>query len=315
MTTTRIAIGSILIGLIVLGLKGLAYWMTGSLALLSDAMESTVNIATAIVALIAIRVAVKPADYNHPYGHHKAEFFSAVLEGVMIVVAAVLILRHAYHGFLHPMAIEAPVEGLVLNLTATVINGLWAWLLITHGRRRMSPALVADGKHLFSDVLTSVGVAVGILMAIATGWWILDPALAALVAIHILWSGAKIIKESLSGLMDEAVPEEELEQIREVISSHSLGAVEAHDLRTRHAGPAIFIDFHLVMPSEMSVYNAHEICDAIEGALRVAFHGARIVIHIEPEHKTKDTGVILPAYPGSRTHREERASIRILADP
>ena len=293
MTTIKLAICSIFVGFVVLGVKALAYWMTGSVALLSDALESTVNVATAFAALIAIQVAAKPADANHPYGHNKAEFFSAVLEGVMIIVAALLILREAYHGFMEPIRLDAPIEGLLVNLGATVINGVWAWVLISRGRKRQSPALVADGKHLVTDVLTSVGVAVGVLLAVATGWWILDPALAVLVAVNILWSGSKIIKESLSGLMDEAVSEKTLNSIREIIAAEADGAMEAHDLRTRHAGSVIFIDFHLIVPGETTVFRAHEICDRIENGLRDALADARITIHVEPEHKSKQSGIIV----------------------
>jgi|TARA_R110002073_G_scaffold39423_11_gene112500 cation diffusion facilitator family transporter len=292
-TTIKLAICSIFVGFVVLGVKALAYWMTGSVALLSDALESTVNVATAFAALIAIQVAAKPADANHPYGHNKAEFFSAVLEGVMIIVAALLILREAYHGFMEPIRLDAPIEGLLVNLGATVINGVWAWVLISRGRKRQSPALVADGKHLVTDVLTSVGVAVGVLLAVATGWWILDPALAVLVAVNILWSGSKIIKESLSGLMDEAVSEKTLSSIREIIAAEADGAMEAHDLRTRHAGSVIFIDFHLIVPGETTVFRAHEICDRIENGLRDALADARITIHVEPEHKSKQSGIIV----------------------
>ncbi|MGR3640953.1 cation diffusion facilitator family transporter [Alterinioella nitratireducens] len=293
MTTIKLAICSIFVGFFVLGVKALAYWMTGSVALLSDALESTVNVATAFAALIAIQVAAKPADANHPYGHNKAEFFSAVLEGVMIIVAALLILREAYRGFMEPVGLDAPIEGLLVNLGATVINGVWAWVLISRGRKRQSPALVADGKHLVTDVLTSVGVAVGVLLAVATGWWILDPALAVLVAVNILWSGSKIIKESLSGLMDEAVSEKTLSSIREIIAAEADGAMEAHDLRTRHAGSVIFIDFHLIVPGETTVFRAHEICDRIENGLRDALADARITIHVEPEHKSKQSGIIV----------------------
>ena len=293
MTTIKLAICSIFVGFVVLGVKALAYWMTGSVALLSDALESTVNVATAFAALIAIQVAAKPADANHPYGHNKAEFFSAVLEGVMIIVAALLILREAYRGFMEPVGLDAPIEGLLVNLGATVINGVWAWVLISRGRKRQSPALVADGKLLVTDVLTSVGVAVGVLLAVATGWWILDPALAVLVAVNILWSGSKIIKESLSGLMDEAVSEKTLSSIREIIAAEADGAMEAHDLRTRHAGSVIFIDFHLIVPGETTVFRAHEICDRIENGLRDALADARITIHVEPEHKSKQSGIIV----------------------
>jgi len=265
--TIRLAIASILVGALVLGIKTLAWWLTGSVALLADAFESTVNVATAIAALIAIRIAARPADASHPYGHHKAEFFSAVLEGVMIIVAALLILREAYLGFLSPRALDLPIEGLLVNGTATMINALWAWVLTSRGRAARSPALVADGRHLFTDVVTSVGVAVGVLLAIVTGWWILDPLMAALVAVNILWSGSKVVRESLSGLMDEAVSEETLGLVRDVISKEAGGAVEAHDLRTRHAGQATFIDFHLVVPGDTTVFDAPEICDRVEIAL------------------------------------------------
>ncbi|MGQ3487047.1 cation diffusion facilitator family transporter [Roseovarius pacificus] len=291
--TLKLAVGSLIVGALVLALKALAWWLTGSVALLSDALESTVNVATAIAALVAIQVAAKPADATHPFGHHKAEFFSAVLEGVMIVIAALLILKEAYHGFTAPRSITAPVEGLLLNGGATVLNGIWAWVLVTRGRALRSPALVADGWHLFTDVLTSGGVALGIVLALVTGWWVLDPLMATLVAVNILWSGWKVITQSLSGLMDEAVPDEDLTRIREVISEHGGGAVEAHDLRTRHAGRATFIEFHLVVPGEMSVFDAHEICDRLEAALQHAIDGAQVTIHVEPEHKCKHSGIVV----------------------
>jgi|TARA_R110000868_G_scaffold18172_35_gene79430 cation diffusion facilitator family transporter len=293
MTTIKLAIGSIFVGFAVLALKSLAYWLTGSVALLSDALESTVNVATAFAALIAIRVAAKPADADHPWGHHKAEFFSAVLEGVMIIVAALLILHEAYAGFMAPAPLDAPLEGLLINMGATVINGVWAWVLISRGRAQKSPALVADGKHLVTDVLTSVGVAAGVLLAVGTGWWILDPLLAALVAVNILWSGWKIVRDSLSGLMDEAVSDATLASIREIIATQADGATEAHDLRTRHAGAAIFIDFHLVVPGDTTVFEAHEICDRIENALKEKLEVTHITIHVEPEHKSKQTGIIV----------------------
>lgn len=294
MTTLKLAIGSIVVGFAVLGLKATAYWMTGSVALLSDALESTVNVATAFAALIAIRIAAKPADAGHPYGHHKAEFFSAVIEGVMIIVAALLIFREAYHGFIEPRTMDAPVEGLVVNMVATGINGLWAWVLITRGRIQKSPALVADGKHLVTDVMTSFGVATGLILAILTGWWVLDPLMAALVAINILWSGSKIVKDSIGGLMDESVSEQTLAVIRKTIASEAGGAMEAHDLRTRHAGAATFIDFHLVVPGETTVFQAHEICDRIEKALKESLDDAKVTIHVEPEHKLKRADVIIP---------------------
>ena len=291
--TEKIAIGSILVGLVVLGLKTFAWWLTGSVALMSDAMESIVNVATAVAALIAIRIAARPADRDHPYGHHKAEFFSAVLEGVMIIVAALLILREAWHGFLAPRMLEAPLEGLLVNGSASVLNALWCWVLISRGRRLRSPALVADGHHLLSDVISSGGVVLGVALAVVTGWAVLDPALAALVAVNILWSGWKVMTASLSGLMDEAVADDTLEGIRATISDNATGAIEAHDLRTRHAGPRIFIDFHLVVDGQTTVETAHDICDRIEQALKTRVPGAMITIHVEPEHKAKHSGVLV----------------------
>lgn len=291
--TLRLAIGSLAIGLLVLALKALAWRMTGSVALLSDALESTVNVATAIAALIAIRIAARPADANHPYGHHKAEFFSAVLEGVMIIIAALLILRESYHGLLAPKALNAPLEGLLVNGLASLVNGGWCWLLISRGRALRSPALVADGWHLFSDVVSSLGVTFGVLIAIVTGWAILDPALACLVALNILWSGWKVMTQSLSGLLDEAVDDEMLGRIRGLISAEATGALEAHDLRTRHAGRATFVEFHLVVPGAMTVSDAHDICDRIERAIKTEVEGAVITIHVEPEAKAKQHGVVV----------------------
>ena len=291
--TMQIAIGSIVVGFIVLALKTVAWWLTGSVALLSDALESTVNVATALAAAIAIRVAARPADEHHPYGHHKAEFFSAVLEGVMIIVAALLILREAWHGFFAPPQLDAPWSGLMINALAGVINAAWCAVLIRKGRALKSPALVADGHHLLADVGTSAGVVLGVGLAVVTGWGVLDPALAAIVAVNILWSGWKVMTASLSGLMDEAVPDDLLATIRETISDRATGAIEAHDLRTRHAGRATFIDFHLVVDGETTVARAHEICDRIEASIKAKLPEAQITIHVEPEHKAKHSGVLV----------------------
>ena len=291
--TRRIAAGSLAVGVLVLALKLLAWRMTGSIALLSDALESIVNLVTAVAALIAIQVAARPADANHPYGHHKAEFFSAVLEGVMIIVAALLIFREAWLGLLAPRALDAPLHGLLVNGAASLLNGIWCWVLISQGRRLRSPALVADGRHLLSDVISSAGVTLGVLAAVETGWTVLDPALAALVALNILWSGWKVAAASLSGLMDEAVPDDILNVIRTVISAEAAGAREAHDLRTRHAGRVTFIDFHLVVDGTTPVIEAHDICDRIERALKDKVPDAMITIHVEPENKAKHSGVLV----------------------
>ena len=293
MSTAQLAIGSIFVGIIVLAIKMVAYLMTGSIALYSDALESTVNIATAFAALIAVRLAAKPADKNHPYGHQKAEYFSAVIEGVMITVAALLILKEAWFGVINPKPLNAPLAGLAVNAIASVINGAWCYILISRGRLLRSPALQADGWHLFSDVISSIGVTLGVLLAILTGWYILDPMLAALVALNILYSGWKILKSSMGGLMDEAVDDEILRQIRRVIALEASGALQAHDIKTRQAGNLTFIDFHLVVPGTLTVNEAHDICDRIEDALEAEVKEVEVSIHVEPEEKAKREGAVV----------------------
>jgi cation diffusion facilitator family transporter len=285
------AIASIAVAVLVLGLKYLAYWVTGSVALYSDALESIVNLITALVALYAIHVSAQPADRRHQFGHHKAEYFSAVIEGVLIVVAALLIFHEAYDAFLRPRALSEPLRGLAINGVATALNGGWCYFLLTWGRRQRSPALVGDGWHLLTDVATSVGVILGLLLASLTGWQSLDPALAALVGANILWAGWRLVRESVSGLMDEAVTGEAALHIRQVISDNAQGAIEAHDVKTRAAGRVTFIEFHLVVPGSMTVADSHRICDRIEQALQASVHGAQVLIHVEPEEEAKQTGV------------------------
>lgn len=291
--TLTIAAGSLLIGLVVLGLKFLAWRITGSIALYSDALESIVNVVTAVVALIAVWLAQKPADAALPYGYHKAEYFSAVIVGVMIIVAAILIVREAVLGFLAPALPDAPAQGLAISLVATVINVVWAYVLIRHGRTVGSPALQADGKHLMTDVVSTVGVLVGLVLVYLTGWAELDAILAGLVALNILWSGWHVVRDSVGGLMDVAVPKAIQTTIREVIAGSAEGAIEAHDIRTRQAGKMTFIDFHLVVPGAMTVEAAHAICDTIEAKLREAVRDVQITIHVEPEDKAKHSGIVV----------------------
>jgi cation diffusion facilitator family transporter len=292
-STVGIASVSVAVGVVVLALKYYAYHLTGSVALYSDAIESIVNVAASVGALIAIRYSALPADANHPYGHHKAEYFSVVLEGALIILAAGLIIHEAYGAFLAPRTIEEPAVGLLFNGGASVLNGLWCAVLIVIGRKRRSPALVADGKHLLTDVMSSLGVLAGLILAIVTGIPILDPILAGLVALNILWSGWQLVRESVGGLMDEAVPTETLDKIRGIISANAVGAIEAHDVRTRHAGRRTFIDFHLVVPGTMTVSDAHDICDRIEKALLAEVVDTMVTIHVEPEDKAKLQGVVV----------------------
>ncbi|WP_159587102.1 cation diffusion facilitator family transporter [Chelativorans xinjiangense] len=286
-TVRRLSFWSIVVGMAIFALKLGAWWLTGSVALFSDAMESIVNVVASGAAFFAIRVAYIPADENHPFGHHKAEYLSAVLEGVLIVVAALLILREAGLAFSLPHALEAPGIGLAITAVAAVGNGIWAVVLMRVGRTARSPALVADSRHLWTDVITSAGVIVGLLLALATGWLWLDPLMAVIVAANILWHGWHMVSASVQGLMDVAVDPAELAEIERLVRANSDGALEFHDLKTREAGRARFIEFHLVVPSDMTVERAHQICDRIEDVLEDELPGARVTIHVEPEHKAK----------------------------
>jgi len=282
-TVKRLALWGIPLAFGVMGLKLVAWWVTGSVALLSDGLESSVNVVAAIVAFAAITYAAKPADKTHPFGHHKAEYLSAVLEGVLIVVAALLIVMEAVPAVMAPASMEAPVMGLAINFAAGVINAVWAYVLIRAGRRYRSPALAADGQHILSDVVTSIGVLIGLVLAIATGYAVLDPLLAILVALNILYQGWKVIAHSVDGLMDHAVEPGEAEAIQAAIAAHGAGSLGVHDLKTRRAGSATFVDFHLVVPAAMPVGQAHDICDRLEDAIRAVQPGAQIAIHVEPE--------------------------------
>lgn len=283
----RIAGAGIVVSIVVVAFKALAYWRTGSLALYSDALEGIVNVITAIAATIAVHMAGRPADTRHQYGHHKAEYFSAVLEGVLILVAAMTILHEVWASFRAPRVLEQTAAGLVYNGIATALNGAWGWHLIRRGKQWRSPALVADGWHLWSDVATSLGVLVGVVLVAISGWQWLDSVLAALVAGYILWAGSGLIRNSMSSLMDEAVATEIKRRIHDVISDKGSGAIEAHDIRTRTAGRVTYIEFHLVVPGEMSVARSHQICDRLEAALESAVPGADVLIHVEPHLKAK----------------------------
>ncbi|WP_275783984.1 cation diffusion facilitator family transporter [Pararhizobium gei] len=282
-TAQRLAFWGIPLAIAVLGLKMLAWWVTGSVALLSDGLESIVNVVAAVVAFVVIGYAARPADAGHPFGHHKAEYISAVLEGVLIIVAALLIVFEAIPALLAPRLPDAPALGLVINLLAGVINAVWAAVLIRAGRTLRSPALSADGHHIFSDVVTSAGVLIGLVLAIVSGYAILDPLLAVVVACNILYQGWKVIARSINGLMDKAVPAHEEAAIKTAIAANATGSLGVHDLKTREAGAVIFVDFHMVVPSAMPVGDAHDICDRLEDAIRAVNPGAQIAIHVEPE--------------------------------
>ncbi len=290
-SATRLAIGSVVVAILVLVTKTAAWWITGSVALLADALESVVNIAAAVAALVAITYSALPADDNHPYGHAKAEYFSAVLEGALIIVAAMLILNESWKSFVTPRAPEQIGLGLAISAVASGVNAGWAALLMRRGRALRSPALIADARHLWSDVVTSVGVVIGVGLVGLTGILWLDPLVAALTAVNILFSGFRLVRESVGGLMDEAVAPATMDRIRAIVATEAEGALEAHDLRSRHAGRFTFLEFHLVVPGGMTVRESHDICDRIEAALKSELDTAIITIHVEPEGKAKQKGV------------------------
>lgn len=289
----HVALGSIGIGIVVLALKAAAALLTGSSALYSDALESVVNVAASAVASAALFYAARPADKNHPYGHDKAEFFAAVVEGVLIIVAALSIFQHAWTNWSRHAPIAAPWTGIALNLAATVLNAGWAVLLGRTAARHRSAVLRADARHLWSDVATSFAVVVGLLLVLQTGIFWLDGAIAVGVGLHVLWSGWGVVRESVGGLMDEAPDDAVTARMRELVQRYAEGAIEAHDLRTRHAGRTTYLEFHLVVPGDMRVAEAHAICDRVEAALKAEVEGLVITIHVEPEGKAKHSGVLV----------------------
>ena len=289
----RYASFSIVLGAAVLALKSGAWWLTDSAALFSDALESIVNVAGSLIALVALRFAARPADANHPYGHQKAEFFAAVVEGALIMVASVTILQHAWQTWRAPGQLTIVWQGLALNVLASVLNGVWGTALLRVGRKARSEALTADGRHLWSDVASSGAIVAGLLIAVATGQTVLDPVIAALAGCYVLWSGLRVVSQSVGGLMDAAPAPEVVDRIRHMVADHAEGALEVHDLRTRHAGRLTYLEFHLVVPGDLRVSEAHGICDRIEQALREDMDQLVITIHVEPEGKAKHHGVLV----------------------
>lgn len=287
----RLAFLSIFAAFGVMALKFVAWRLTGSVALYSDALESIVNVIAAFVAYFAIGYAHKPADDTHPFGHHKAEYFSAVIEGVLIIVAALLIVREAVLGLMNPVMLSEPGLGLAINGLAALFNAVWAALLIRTARQHRSPALEADGQHILSDVMTSVGVILGLGLALYFNEPRIDPVLALIVAGNVLYQGWKVVASSVNGLMDRALDPAEEQRIHAVIRANATGAIEAHDIRTRLAGQASFVEFHLVVDGAMPVEEAHQICDRLEAAVRAELPGTRVTIHVEPAHKEKNEGI------------------------
>ncbi|QLE51269.1 cation transporter [Nostoc sp. C057] len=267
---------------VTIALKFGAYLLTGSIGLLSDAIESCVNLAAALIALWAVTYAAKPADAEHTFGHSKAEYFSSGAEGALIIVAAISIGVEAWGRLLHPEAIAQVGLGLALSMLATAVNGGVAFVLLKAGRRLRSITLRADAHHLFTDVWTSGGVIVGIFLVQVTGWLILDPIIALLVAVNIVWTGFSLLRESFFGLLDTALPIEEIETIRVILSKYERQGIQFHAMRSRIAGTRRFISFHVLVPGVWTVQQGHDLCEAIELSIIQALPKSSITTHLEP---------------------------------
>jgi cation diffusion facilitator family transporter len=266
-----------------IGIKTLAWHVTGSVGLLSDALESLINLAAALLALAMLRVAAAPPDEAHPYGRFKAEYFASGSEGALIVLAAGSIAYAAVPRLMAPQPIEAPLLGIGLSLFASAINLAVARALLAVGRREHSIALEADGQHLMTDVWTSAGVVVGVALVWATGWLTLDPLIALAVAVHIVWTGIGLMRRSYTGLLDAAIAPGERAEMEKIFAEYRRRyRVEFHAVLTRQAGARRFISFHLLVPDAWSVAQAHQLSEEIEERIRSLVPNAITFSHIEP---------------------------------
>ena len=279
---TRFAWLSIAAALLTIALKTFAWWVTGSVGLLSDAAESVVNLVAAVVALAALTVAIRPADSNHHFGHSKAEYFSAATEGLMIFAAAGVILVSSVQRFLDPQPLENVGIGLAVSVVSSVVNGAVAVVLLRAGSRHRSITLTADGKHLMTDVWTSAGVVVGVLLVALTGWERLDPVVAFAVGVNIMVTGSRLIRGASAGLMDVSLPTGDDALIRAVLDRFTSADVSWHRLLTREAGHRRFMQFDLLVPGDWSVRRGHDLAEDITDALMAEFPDIDVLCHIEP---------------------------------
>ncbi len=273
---------SVAAAVVTIVLKAAAWRLTGSVGLLSDAMESGVNLVGALTAFWALSLAAKPADRTHSYGHYKAEYFSSGLESALIVVAAIGILYAAAGRLLQPQPLEQLGLGLVLSLLATALNGFVAWVLLKASRRFHSISLRADAHHLLTDVWTSIGVVGGIALVKLTGLLILDPLIAIAVALNIVVTGWRLLRETASGLLDRSLSESELSQLEALLAGHSGEGIAFHALRTRVAGSRRFVSFHVLVPGAWSVQAGHDLCERLECEIVAALPRSHVFTHLEP---------------------------------
>lgn len=265
-----------------ISLKALAYFLTGSVGLLSDALESVVNLTAAVLALLVVRVAQQPPDEEHAFGHEKAEYFAGGAEGTLIILAAITIFGVSVHRFLNPQPLTSLDIGLSISVVASLINFATARILMRAGKRNRSIALEADAQHLMTDVWTSVGVLTGIGAVAVTGWQPLDPIIAMIVAAHITWAGSRLLRKSYHGLMDVSISAPQLEAVIQTLESYAKGGIKYHALRTRQAGARNFISLHIQVPGNWSVQKGHDLAETIESELRKVVPAASVSTHIEP---------------------------------
>lgn len=284
---TRFAWLSILAAVITISLKAIAYFLTGSVGMLSDALESVVNLVAAIMALSMLSLAEKPPDTDHAYGHSKAEYFSSVTEGILIFVAAISIGYTAIDRILHPKVIEQAFMGLIVLAVASLINFAVAMVLLKTGKKQRSITLIADGHHLMTDVWTSAGVIVGVGLVALTNIQILDPIIAILVAINIIYTGIKIIKESTLGLMDASLLNTDLKIIESVLKKYCTNGISYHGLRTRQSANRRFMSIHILVPGNWTVQKGHNLIDEIERVICKAIPKITVITHLEPSEDPK----------------------------
>lgn len=278
---TRFAWLSIAAALLTIGLKTAAYVLTGSVGLLSDALESLVNLAGAVMALGMLTIAARPADEDHAYGHGKAEYFSSGVEGTLILIAAISIAVTAVVRLLHPRPLEQLGLGLAVSVAASLVNLAVALVLLRASKQHDSITLKANAQHLLTDVWTSVGVVAGVGAVALTGWQQLDPIVALIVAGNIVWTGVGIVRDSIAGLMDRALPAEELKIVRDILEKLRQDGIEYHDLRTRQAGSCRFVSLHVLVPGKWTVHRGHELLERIEADIRKALSNVEVITHLE----------------------------------
>jgi len=279
---TRFAWLSIAAALTTIGLKSAAYLLTGSVGLLSDAVESLVNLVGAIVALVMLTIAARPPDEEHAFGHSKAEYFSSATEGILILGAAIAIAATAIDRLLHPQPLEQMGIGLFVSTVASVVNFVAARFLMKAGKKYESITLEADGKHLLTDVWTSAGVISGLVLVTLTGWTILDPIVALVVAANIVWTAIGLLRRSVNGLMDAALPDAEQQVIEAIMEQYRTKQVDFHALRTRQAASRRFISVHILVPGIWSLHDAHHIAEDFERDIRAALGDTILHTHLEP---------------------------------